>query len=343
MSPKQSKESVVNPTPAPQNEDEAALPEDKTMMNAPACDPASAASPAEASHSEGHAAQSFPLLFERVEAEARALPESELRAVDTDVYVVASGTMQRHAKLLQLRPSFEHHNFSLWAMDNLADYALVACDAYTAHRPTLERVAPETTALLEASVPMLERCQEEAALLIGRGKIAPEELGNVSARKSFRNNAERLMRYARVLEREHAYLVACKSTLTLEDIAQYMDVARALSDIVGERATQASAQTSAQAKSKRVSDDMMTRTFTLLDKAMDEVRAGLTYLLRETPEKIDAYLPRKPKKPAASKAKKSTPVEVKAPAKPSNGEAPARGTSPGNAPSPMRDEVRAAG
>ena len=274
-----------------------------TMKNA-ACEqaPAEASATAPGPAAEGHVPTSFKLVFERVEQEALALPESELRAVDTDVYVVASGTLMRQPKLLELRSRFEFHQFPLSAFDNLAHYALVASDAYVAHQPVARRETLESSELLEASVPILERCRMEATVLMARGRAKPEEFETISARKSFRNNSEGITRYCRVLERELAYLAECKSTLTEADIAHYMEVARALSAVVGERETAAPV-----VEKKQVSGDMMTRTFTLFDKAMDSVRAGLTYILRDTPEKVEEYLPRKVKKPSTAKPKKTEP------------------------------------
>lgn len=296
---------------------------------------------------------SSSLIFERVEAEAKALPESALRAVDTDVYVVGSGTLLRMPKLMELRPRFVFHNFPLQPLDHLADYALVASDAYVAHQPE-EHGAPESAVLLDASVPVLKRFKGEAMLLVLRGKAKAEEFETISERRSFRNNSEAITRYGRVLLRELPYLIDSKSTITEQEIEAGMELARRLSAIVSEREIPA-----LNKEKQQVSDDLMTRTFTLFDLAMDSVRAGLNYILQDTPELVDAYLPRKVKKPSAAKPKKTAvdpkpkspedkslepkPDAPKQPTPSANGNIPApTGTANGNVPSPSREEVRAA-
>ncbi len=304
MSPTESKRSSGNNTVNSKKESEPAMSSVSTTEMSDRNE-ASAHAPATAPEAapEGTAPSSFSLLFNRVETAAKALPESELRVVDTDVYVVASGVTLRLPKLNTLRPRFVYHQFPLEPFDNLGDYAAVASDAYVAHQPNSQRAA-EASALLEASVPIFEHCTTEVTFLVMRGRATREELGKVSGRKSFRNHSEGITRCCRIMERELDYLIECKSTITKEDIAHYMEVARALSTVVGERETVAPV-----VEEKPVTDDMMTRTFTLFDKAMDSVRAGLNYIFQDTPEKVEEYLPRKVKKPSTAKPKKTAPVE----------------------------------
>ena len=304
MSPTESKRSSGNNTVNSKKESEPAMTSVSTTEMSDRNE-ASAHAPATAPEAapEGAAPSSFSLLFNRVETAAKALPESELRVVDTDVYVVASGVTLRLPKLNTLRPRFVYHQFPLEPFDNLGDYAAVASDAYVAHQPNSQRAA-EASALLEASVPIFEHCNTEVTFLVMRGRATREELGKVSGRKGFRNHSEGITRYCRVIERELDYLVECKSTITKEDLAHYMEVARALSTVVGERETVAPV-----VEEKPIPDDMMTRTFTLFDKAMDSVRAGLNYIFQDTPEKVEEYLPRKVKKPSTAKPKKTVPVE----------------------------------
>lgn len=245
-------------------------------------------------------------LFQRIIHEALGLPENQLRAIDTDVFLVASGVEERHPKLLELYPRFVHHRCPLWGITNILGYATVARDLHAGYERT-KGANPEDVRVLDASVPMLKRVKGEITLLVTRGRVKPAELAGLDSRKSFRNNSEASMRYARLLERELAYLVECKSTITQEDIAQLYDMSRRLSAIVSERERQAKQDAKAR---QAPPNDMQTRTFTLLDKAMDEVRAVLTFLLMETPDAMDLYLPSKPKKPSATK---TSPGRVKAP------------------------------
>ena len=299
-------------------------------------------------------------LFQRIIHEAMGLPESQLRAIDTDVFLVASGVEERHPKLLELYPRFVHHRCPLWGITNILGYATVARDLHAGYERT-KGANPEDARLLDASVPLLKRFKGDIALLVARNRVKPAELAGLDSRKSFRNNSEASMRYARLLEREFAYLIDCKSTVTQEDITQLYDLSRRLSAIVSERETHAKQDAKARLAPP---NDMQTRTFTLLDKAMDEVRGVLTFLLMETPDAMDLYLPSKPKKPSANKTspgrvKAEAPKKEATPKKEANAEAPkdapstptpsANGnvpapvpTSSGNIPAPAREEVRAA-
>ena len=355
MSPKQTKRSRVN-NPLTKKEDEAAMSpasrknvslSEKKSPNNQAAGEVAVMLPAVAART------SSSLIFERVENEAKALPETELRSVDTDVYVVGSGTLLRIQKLVELRPRFVFHNFPLGPLDNLRDYAMVASDAYVAHQP-LAHDAPESAMLLEASVPILKRFKGEGGFLVLRGRAKADEFETISERKSFRNNSEGITRYGRVLLRELPYLIECKSTITEQEIEEAMEIARRLSAVVGERETPGPVK-----EKSHVSDDMMTRTFTLFDKAMDSVRSGLNYILQDTPELVEEYLPRKVKKPSTAKAKKTVLVDPKPddknsgseakgrpekpPTKSANGNVPApTGTAAGNVPAPKREEDKAA-
>ena len=359
MSPKQTKRSRVN-NPLTKKEDEAAMSpasrknvslSEKKSPNNQAAGEVAVMLPAVAART------SSSLIFERVENEAKALPETELRSVDTDVYVVGSGTLLRIQKLVELRPRFVFHNFPLGPLDNLRDYAMVASDAYVAHQP-LAHDAPESAMLLEASVPILKRFKGEGGFLVLRGRAKADEFETISERKSFRNNSEGITRYGRVLLRELPYLIECKSTITEQEIEEAMEIARRLGGVVGEREIPGAVK-----EKSHTPDDMMTRTFTLFDKAMDSVRAGLNYILQDTPELVDEYLPRKVKKPSTAKAKKTVQVEPKPddknpeadnspeakaqPEKPptqsANGNLAApTGTAAGNVQAPKREEDKAA-
>lgn len=240
--------------------------------------------------------------FHEVEGEARALSEGDIREVDTDGPAFASAILRRLPKITEFREGAVRHNFPLWPFDKVEGYAVVARDANAATRQP-RKANPADKALLVKSTGFIATCGSEIGLLISRGWVPANALLGLPTRTSFRNNGVRMMRHARILEQHLPQLIALQSKVTAEDIAYYIAVAEQLSALGAER----------QLAEVTETDDMAARTFTLLDMAVDELRAALTYLLWRTPEKIDAVLPRKPKKPSTSKAKKMKAAEEKTP------------------------------
>lgn len=334
MSPKQTKRSRVN-NPLTKKEEEAAMPSTSKKNDSLSADNSARNQAADAAPAPTFTTRtSSSLMYERVETQAKALPVDALRAVDTDVYVVVSGTLLRLPKLMELRPLFVLHNFPLEPLDNLGDYGSVASDAYVAHQPQAHD-APESALLLETSVPILKRFKGEGGFLVLRGRAKAEEFETLSERKGLRNNSEGITRYGRVMLRELPYLIECKSTITEQEIEEGMALARRMSGVVGEREIPGAVK-----EKSHVPDDMMTRTFTLFDIAMDSVRAGLNYIFQDSPEKVEEYLPRKVKKPSTAKAKKTVPVEPKTDEKKAEADAKAQTEKPatpsanGNIPAP---------
>jgi len=269
-------------------------------------------------------------LFVRTREEARAIPEVKVRAVDTDVPLFSSSVIQHSSKIAGLRPIFAYLNHPVAPIDRIEEHAIAASDANATHAPREAHSPSPDLAVLEASGPMLELCKQEGSILVLRGYVDASEFAGLALRRSFLNNAVALMRYARVLEQAWEHLVEMKSTLTKEDIATFIAVAAQLSEIVAERAE--------ESKVEEKPADMSARTYTLFAMSYDEIDASLAYIFRHTPEWIDEYLPRKPKKPVAAKAKKTSPGEEKA----ANDQTPAPvKTSNGHIPAPTREEVRA--
>jgi hypothetical protein len=229
-----------------------------------------------------------------VEAEARALAKADIREVDTDVPVYASALLSRLTKIEELRGLMLHYSFPVWGLDNLERFSVVA-SAANATKPGRRKANPANRALLATSTRYLGTCRMEISILISRGWVEASVLEGLPTRTSFRNNSVCLMRCALILEEHLEQLAALQSKVTQEDIAEYIAVAERLSRLGAQR----------QLREGEPEDDMPARTFTLLDMAVDEVRAVLTFLFRKTPEKLDLYLPKKPKKRSNTKTTKA--------------------------------------
>jgi len=293
-------------------------------------------------------AERLASLFVRTTKEAWAIPEVKVRLVDTDVPLFSSGVIQHISKIAGLRPIFAYLNHPVAPIDRIQEHAIAASDANATHAPRETPSPSPDFAMLEASVPMLELCRQEGAILVSRGYVDASEFVGLSGRRSFLNNSVALMRYARVFEQAWEHLVDLKSTLTKHDIATFIAQAAQLSEIVAQRAD--------ESKVEEKPADMSARTYTLFAMSYDEIDASLKYIFRHAPKWIDDYLPRKPKKASLSKAslskaKKTSPGEEKAPekaandqtpAKTSTGNVPAPVTATGNIPAPTPEEVRAA-
>ena len=285
----------------------------------------SVSSPGDIASPNPHSIEWLTGAFRDVEVEARALAEADVREVDTDVPLYASSSLSRLTKIEELRARMLHHNFPVWGLDNLERFSVVASDA-NATKPGRRVANPANRALLATSTRYLGTCRMEISILISRGWVQASVLEGLPTRTSFRNNSVSLMRCALVLEEHLENLAALQSKVTPEDIAQYIAVAERLSRLGAQR----------QFPEGEQEDDMPARTFTLLDMAVDEVRAALAFLFRKTPEKLDLYLPKKPKKqtnPSTTKAKKADAKDA---------EDPPSGKAPPNKPRASEQEDRAA-
>ena len=302
------------------------------MSSVPASAPMSSTSSSSSGAVESPKAHSIDWLtgaVRDVEADARALLAAEIREIDTDVPVYASALLTRITRFEDVRERMLHHRMPTWALDKIERYAVVASNA-NATKPS-GRANPAHRELLATSSKHIATCKTEIGIMVARGWVQASVLDGLPTHASYRNNSVSLMRCALVLEENREHLAASKSKITQDDIAQFIDIAERLSRHGVKR----------QLSEDDEADDMPARTFTLLDMAVDELRAVLAFLFRKTPEMLDVYLPKKPKKPSNSAATKAKKADAKKEEQPEK--APTNKPSAGNAQAPdTRKEDRAA-
>jgi hypothetical protein len=303
------------------------------MSSVTASDPVSSTSSSSSGAVESPKARSIDWLTgarRDVEADARALAAADIREIDTDVPAYASALLKRLSKIEELRVRMLRHDFPMWGLDNIERYAVVASNA-NATKPS-SRANPAHRELLATSSKHIATCKTEIGFMVARGWVQPSVLEGLPSYRSFRNNSVSLMHCALVLDENRERLAASQSKITADDIAHYIEVAEQLSRLGAER----------QLPDDEPEDDMPARTFTLLDMAVDEVRAGIAYLFYKTPEMVEHYVPKKPKKPANTKASKGKKADAKAKEEQPE-KAPTNKPSVGNVQAPdVRKEERAA-
>ena len=264
----------------------------------------------------------FEATRQRILAEADALPDLDVRAVDTDTPIFVSGVLDTHEKRQSLGPLFNHHLIPRGALDNVRGYAVVALEEELSQpAPT----SPEAEALATGKV-MLTHFKTEASVAVARGKIPASAFAEMP-HNGYLNDGLALIRYPKVF-RDNWEVIASETKVTRADLDAAEAHGHVLVAMAGEREARA-----AQG-APPVHIDRRTRTFSLLDRAMDELRPIITFLLRSSSDPIELYLPTKPKK--KSKAKKTSPGEVKAPVtkKDANAEEPKASGPRANAPTP---------
>jgi hypothetical protein len=305
------------------------------MSSVPASAPVSVTSSSSSGAVESPKAHSIDWLTgarRDVEADARALAATDIREIDTDVPAYTSTLLKRLTKIEDLRARMLHHRMPTWGLDNIERYAVVASNA-NATKSSPRVADPANRELLNTSTRYIGTCKTEIGFMVSRGWVQASVLEGLPTYKSFLNNSVSLMRCALVLEEHRERLAASQSKITADDIAHYIEVAEQLSRIGAER----------QLPEDEPEDDMPARTFTLLDMAVDEVRAGIAYLFYKTPEMVELYVPKKPKKPAKTKSTRGKKADAKAKAEQQPEKAPTNKPSVGNAQAPdARKEDRAA-
>lgn len=256
------------------------------------------------------ALEPFEVTRQRVLAEADALPEADVRAVDTDTALLVSGILDTHEKRQSLGPLFDHHRIPRTALDNVRGYGLVALEEELSQPPT---ASPDQAALSKGKL-MLTLFKNEGSVGIARGVIPASAFADMPF-NGYLNCGLALIRFPKVF-RDNWEVIASETKVTRADLDAAEAHGHLLVAIAGEREARA-----AQGPPP-VRIDRRTRTFTLLSRALDELRPIITFLLRNSTDSIELYLPTKPKK--KSKAKKTGAGEVKSPVpkKDANSEAP---------------------
>lgn len=207
--------------------------------------------------------------FERIEPELGGLGDDELVPINIDILVAVTtvlGAVPRlrefRAQLVSALPGFDAASF-----DRLEVYARAAGHAHARHLQVTS--SPELTPLLEAAVKLREQLLADTTALVRRGLVPDAVLGSLKGPVGHRNLAFDLSALSNWL-RESWSSIEGKTAIAPGEIGQARVLADQLLTAVGVR----------EAGTSGVSRSALTRqrAFTLLVRAYDQVRRGMTYL-----------------------------------------------------------------
>lgn len=207
--------------------------------------------------------------FEQVQAELAALRDDELVTINIDILIAVTTVLgvvgelrMFRAELVAKLPDFDVERF-----DKLEVYARAAGHAHALHLQVTSN--PDLAPLVEAASALREQLLTDATALARRGLIAGQALDSLKGPIGHRNLAFDLSALSSVLRASWSTLEG-KTAIVLGELEQARFFADQLLTAVGLR-EQGPSAVSASALTRQ-------RAFTLLVKAYDQARRGLSYL-----------------------------------------------------------------
>ncbi len=224
----------------------------------------------------------FRAAFERLLTSIRAVPESELAAINIDV---PSSVATALGALVEIRPLRDQivkdvSSFDISLLDNLESYALALGHAQTEYQTATETPA-SLLALANEAIKWRTILLNDATTLISRGMLSEAVLGELKGINGHKNIVFDLFALANVLKKNWAN-ISTKTTVSEDEVIQAQILADKLLTAVGER-EQAPVIAAVAVRDRQAA-------FTLFITAYDEVRSVISYQRRKQGD-VDSIIP----------------------------------------------------
>lgn len=225
----------------------------------------------------------FTFAYEAAVPAAMALTPERLRPKAVDVMNFMSVVLRAQGNIASLRERFVHHQFDVVAFDSLRTVALAMGYAHMTHAPFTRGVDPSETADLTLGRHLRDHAAFETAICVKRGVIPASKFDAITTGPGYDNTGRALINYCHVLRPYTAQMEeAC--ALRVSDLDTMQMLGERLIVIGGDRKVPDHTAAAATA-------DMLLRMFTLTEHAYTQVRHGLAYLFRDTPEQVRLLAP----------------------------------------------------
>lgn len=225
----------------------------------------------------------FSVAYEATLPAAMALTREQLRLRAVDVMSLMSVVLRAEANIADQRPLFVHHQFDVASFDRLRTFALAMGYAHMAHAPVAgaHRVSEKSDLALGRT--LRAKCAFEAQLCVARGLIPASQFETVAIGAGYEKIGRSLLGYTHVF-RPNLSRIESVSALRADDVDTMQMLGERLVMIGSDRRAPSLAAHTATA-------DILLRMYTLVDHAYTQVRHGLTYIFRDTPEQVRALAP----------------------------------------------------
>lgn len=258
--------------------------------------------------------------YHRMLPAIQAVPDTELVAMNTDVYSAMTTVLGALPRIVSFRDQIARlSKDAADAVDDLRDYALAVGEAD--NRYAIASAPPARIVALNAeAISLRETIRVDATALVHHGLIDPKRLVNFDGKIGYKNVAQELGEWANLMSDAWPKIQG-KTALTAELIQRAKEVSVELATAAGTR--EVVPQTASQAAHLRA------QAFALLVHAYDQVQRALTYLRWSEDDAATIAPPLYKGRPRASRTSVHT-----AGTNGSDAAAPALSSAPSPAPSP---------
>lgn len=223
-------------------------------------------------------AAEFVAGFKRVEAEIRAISDRELQIINIDVPGAVATVLGALPEIRALRSELTAlPGFDLPRFDKLRDYALALGHTHAMYRAA-SGPSDGVTELAERVSNLRDILQADATALAKRGILDEGQVLKLRSGSGYKNIAFEVVGLIGLF-REHWDKIHGRSALQLDELERAGELAQKLVTGVGLREQAPAALGAASA--------LRQRAFTVLLRAYDEARRGISYLRWQTNDAAD--------------------------------------------------------
>lgn len=206
--------------------------------------------------------------YEKCLPEIEAVTDSELVAMNTDVFAAVTLVLAAVTRIGPYRDAIVKLGVDAKNVDSLEDYALATGEADNRYK--IAKAPPsEIAALNDEAISLRETIRVDATALAHHGFIDPNRLSAFKGLTGYKNVAAELGEWANLID-EYWTKIEGKTALTPALIQHAKDVAVQLARAAGVRVLGAADVPKAQ----RIRE----QAFSLMVRAYDQVRRGLSFL-----------------------------------------------------------------
>jgi hypothetical protein len=225
----------------------------------------------------------FSVAYDSTVSAALALPQEKLRPKAVGVMNLMSVVLRAEPNIAAQRAAFVHHNFDVASVDGLRVLALAMGYAHMAHAPIAGTNLANEKAELALGRRYRRKCVFEGKLCVERGLIPASAFDGIVKGVGYDKTGLGLLGYTHVF-RPYLASIESVSALRAGDLDTMQMLGERLIMIGSDRKAPSLAVQTATA-------DMLLRMYTLVDYAYAQVRHGLNYILRDTPEQVRLVAP----------------------------------------------------